>query len=192
MHRRWIIWCFLTVVLVGCQPVLPADQVGDERAGREQVQLTGEPLTQTSGFREPGVITATAVMTSLVPLHIDATALPTNAENAVAADPRLRLVGMAVYRQQYCGICHELAAAETTGTFGPTHNGIGSTAALRIEDARYSGTAVTAEEYLRESIVEPSAYLVQGYAVTSHPMPPYAHLDDSEINALLAFLLAQK
>ena len=42
--------------------------------------------------------------------------------------------GLAVYRQQYCGICHELAAAETVGAFGPPHDQMGFVAVQRIQD----------------------------------------------------------
>ena len=192
MYRLWMIWCFLILLYTGCQPVVPADQVAGVGAQRELLPLKGESPVEANGADAVGSIIETEVMISVGSSSVETNVSPASAENAAPADPRLVLAGMALYRKQYCGICHELAAAETTGTFGPTHDGIGRTAALRIADAAYTGTAGTAAEYLRESIVEPRAHVVDGYAITSHPMPPYAHLDDGDINALVAFLMAQK
>lgn len=97
-----------------------------------------------------------------------------------------------MYLQNYCGICHVLAAAGTRGTFGPSHDGLATTAKQRIADPAYRGKAVTVVQYLRESIVDPAAYAVPGYAHTSHPMPSYAHLPKRDLDALIYFLLQQK
>jgi mono/diheme cytochrome c family protein len=109
----------------------------------------------------------------------------------VAADSELIAAGLSAYRAQYCGICHLLDAAETRGTFGPTHNLLGATAAAYLADGTYVGGATTPAEYIRESIVDPQAFIVPGYATTSHRMPSYAHLDATTLDALVAFLLAQ-
>lgn len=106
-------------------------------------------------------------------------------------DAELLALGLTTYRAQYCGVCHALDAAETRGTFGPTHNDMGATAAARLLDPGYSGNATTAAEYITESILDPLIYSVPGYGITSHRMPPYTHLPDAEVAALTAFLLAQ-
>ncbi len=106
-----------------------------------------------------------------------------------AADPLAP--GITVYRTNYCGVCHELPAAETRGTFGPTHAGMGATAAERLLDPAYGGAATTPAEYIAESILLPSAYLVPGYATSAHPMPSFAHLPEADIAALVELLLAQ-
>jgi len=100
--------------------------------------------------------------------------------------------GYAVYLQQYCGVCHQLDAAATTGTFGPPHNDIGHIAAERVRAADYTGKATTAAAYLRESILEPTAYTVPEYTLTAHRMPAYTHLSPDDIDALVAMLLAQE
>jgi nitric oxide reductase subunit C len=99
---------------------------------------------------------------------------------------------MEVYRAQYCGACHELAVAGTAGVFGPAHDGLGTLAEQRITDPGYGGAATTVSEYIRESIVQPDAYLVAGYSASSHPMPAYEFLTEDEIEALVALLAAQK
>lgn len=100
--------------------------------------------------------------------------------------------GLAVYKQQYCGLCHQLDAAGTAGQFGPPHNGLGLTAEQRLHDPHYTGTATTAAEYIHESIITPKAYLVPGYEHTAHHMPAYGHLSESDVDALVQFLLHQK
>ncbi|GAB4409278.1 MAG: hypothetical protein Fur0044_02830 [Anaerolineae bacterium] len=99
---------------------------------------------------------------------------------------------MEVYKQQYCGLCHQLDAAATAGQFGPSHNGLGLTAEQRIHDAHYTGTATTAAEYIHESIITPKAYLAPGYEHTAHHMPAYGHLSESDVDALVQLLLQQK
>jgi hypothetical protein len=107
-------------------------------------------------------------------------------------DQQLAEKGRALYLKLYCGICHTLPAAATGGKFGPTHDHIATTAQTRVADPNYKGAAHTAEQYLLESITTPRAYLVTGFANTSHPMPTYAHLGMSDLDALVYFLLQQK
>lgn len=111
--------------------------------------------------------------------------------DATGRDPILDL-GLETYRHQYCGICHRLDAADTGGVFGPTHNAMGRTAAGRIQDPNYGGTATTAEAYIRESIVDPDAYIVPGFEFTRHRMPAYTALGDVELDALVQLLLEQE
>jgi mono/diheme cytochrome c family protein len=100
--------------------------------------------------------------------------------------------GLQVYRQQYCGICHRLDAASTAGMFGPDQNDIGRVAEQRIQEEQYQGEATTAAEYIRESIVNPGIYLAEGYEQSRHHMPPFTHLGEAEVEALVTMLLQQK
>lgn len=100
--------------------------------------------------------------------------------------------GIQVYKSQYCGVCHELEAAGTAGIFGPSHNEIGALAEQRIRNPRYTGSATTAAEYIRESILDPNAHIVDGYGGSRHPMPAFTHLDDTDVDALVQMLLQQR
>lgn len=100
--------------------------------------------------------------------------------------------GLELYRQQYCGTCHKLDKADTGGIFGPPHNGIGAIAAQRIRDEAYTGRATTAEDYLRESLVDPGRYLVPGFENTRYRMPAYTHLSETDLNALVQMLLREE
>ena len=117
---------------------------------------------------------------------------PTLAQQEPPSAPaELVAAGIAVYRAQYCGACHRLAVAGTCGTFGPSHDAMAATAAQRLADPEYAGSADTPEAYLRESILEPLLYLVPGFAMTPHAMPSFAHLTPEDVDALVALLLAQ-
>lgn len=96
--------------------------------------------------------------------------------------------GLALYQSNGCVGCHQLDAVSSVGTTGPTHNGMGATAAERIADPAYAGEATTAEEYIRESIVNPAAHIVEGY---QNVMPAYGALAEDQLNALVQMLLAQ-
>jgi hypothetical protein len=99
--------------------------------------------------------------------------------------------GLILYKTLYCGLCHELQAANTKGIFGPPHNDMGTIAAQRVQDPAYTGQATTAEDYLYESLVQPEVYIVEGYAASRHRMPSYAHLTPPDLDALTQFLLQQ-
>ena len=120
---------------------------------------------------------------------IDVASILTGGELDSAVPDPLLADGLELYKGQYCGICHEFRMTGSLGSSGPTHEGIGLTAAKRVRDPKYTGDAKTAEEYLRESIVIPTAYLVPGYERTMYRMPAYTTLSDSEVEALVQLLL---
>ncbi len=99
--------------------------------------------------------------------------------------------GLAVYKEQYCGVCHQLNAAGTRGIFGPSHDGMRDLAAARIRDPAYRGAASDIYAYLHESIVEPDVYYVEGFALSQHRMPTYRHIPDEDLEALIVYLAEQ-
>jgi mono/diheme cytochrome c family protein len=99
---------------------------------------------------------------------------------------------VAVYRDAYCGACHTLTVASTRGTFAPNHDSMGVLAEVRLQDPRYQGAAQTPADYIRESILEPRAYIEDTYQITHHPMPPYSHLSPEAIEAMVTLLLIQR
>ncbi len=86
--------------------------------------------------------------------------------------------GETVAQDNGCMTCHSTDGAKLVG---PTwQNLYGS------EKTFDDGSTATAdEEYLRESIVEPSAKVVEGFPPS---MVPYDYLSDSEINSLVAYI----
>lgn len=110
------------------------------------------------------------------------------AENR-SVDTALLELGKDVYRRQSCGVCHRLAAVESLGTFGPPHDNLAEIAGERIHEDRYKGPASTPQEYIRESIVDPLAFLVSGYQITRFPMPIFTNLSEQEVDALVYLLM---
>ncbi len=90
-----------------------------------------------------------------------------------------------------CTLCHnELGRA-------PMLDQVGVNAQARLDDARYDGEASDIEGYLRESLVAPSAYVVEGFGKagtndTESPMPSTEGgsiaLSEPELAAVLAYL----
>lgn len=99
--------------------------------------------------------------------------------------------GRKLYLQRHCGGCHALAAVGAEGFFGPPHDAMGEVAEERVASPDYGGDATDAAGYVRESIVNPQAYVVPGFALTRHPMPAY-DLSEDDLAALVAFLMAQQ
>ena len=199
----------LALAAVGCQPVQPVsgqaaapselpDVVASDTMTETVAISVSMSVAESSAITESGGVTTTAgspVVAATVALTetvtVTETGVSSETSSSASFDPALVNAGLTVYRAQYCGVCHTVDAAETRGTFGPPHNGMGATAAARLTDDTYHGAATTPAEYVRESIVDPQAFIVPGYATTSHRMPPYAHLDEASVDALVAFLLAQ-
>lgn len=125
-----------------------------------------------------------AAVVSLPPTATATPAAPLTPEQQLAA-------GIKVYDKYYCGTCHALTANGSTSQFGPTHDAMVATAEQRIKEADYSGTAKTAEEYIRESITHPETFIVADYRNTTMPMPTY-RLTEAEVNNLVKMLLMQK
>ncbi|MFQ5581057.1 MAG: c-type cytochrome [Mariprofundaceae bacterium] len=90
-----------------------------------------------------------------------------------------------------CTLCHNAMGR------APMLGKIGTVATERMADSRYKGEAKTAEEYMHESLVKPSAYVVAGFGKsgtndTESPMPDVSGgsigLSDAEIKAVIAYL----
>lgn len=82
--------------------------------------------------------------------------------------------------QPGCITCHSLDAG--TVIVGPSMAGIASRAASTV-----SGMA--AEEYLRESILDPNAYLVETFPKDTMPPVWGDELTDEQVDQLIAYLL---
>lgn len=106
-----------------------------------------------------------------------ATPTPSSEEEA---DPVAR--GQRVFLDRGCGGCHTVEGI-SAGTVGPDQTNIGSVAETRVP-------GMTAEEYILESILNPSAYVVEGYSDDVMPKNYNELLASEEISDLVAFLLS--
>lgn len=100
-------------------------------------------------------------------------------------------VGARIYARA-CTLCHS-----GLGDRAPKLDAIATVWRERIGDPRYRGSAKTLEAYLRESMVEPSVYVVKGFGKpgtgdNESPMPSATKgalaLSPSEIDAVIGYL----
>ncbi len=86
--------------------------------------------------------------------------------------------GKAVYAENGCGSCHTFGPAGSRGTTGPNLN--------ELEQSAEEANQGTVEEYTRESIRNPNAYVKPGFP--EGVMPAYDGLQPKQLNDLVAFL----
>ncbi len=91
--------------------------------------------------------------------------------------------GQTLFASQGCSACHSVGSNTIVG---PGLGGIGTRAATRKEDL------LTGGQYLYQSIIDPSAYVVQGFS-DGIMLPIFGDtLSEQEINDLIAYLLTLK
>ena len=110
----------------------------------------------------PAVLTADTYMDKVTPLLANA-----NATN-----------GPAMFDTYQCAVCHVAGAGNG---LAPSLDGIGQRAATRRPP-------LTAAAYLYESIIHPTAYVVEGYGEIM-PQNFDERLSDQELGDLIAYLL---
>ena len=130
------------------------------------------------------------------PIVVSAALPETTASDVAAASADPVALGEAVYRRSppACFSCH--STAEGTVLVGPSLAGLATRAAAIVASPSYKGAARSADEYIRESIVDPSAYVVPGptFGVGDQSfMPPLdTVLTPDEIDQLVAYLATFK
>ncbi len=82
-----------------------------------------------------------------------------------------------------CSTCHSLEPGVVV--VGPSHDGVGTRAATYV-------AGVSAEDYLRESIITPNAHIVEGFVEGVMYQNYAAELTETEIDDLVAYLLTLK
>lgn len=97
----------------------------------------------------------------------------TETQPAAEGDPA---AGQQVYAANGCGSCHKFMPAGSSGTTGPNLDELPMLAENAGEDL---------QEFTRESIENPDAYVEEGYP---EGLMPTADLDEKELNDLVAFL----
>ena len=91
--------------------------------------------------------------------------------------------GRQIFVAAGCGSCHVLAEARTSGTIGPSLDELADAAG-----ERRPGTS--AEEYVRQSLLDPDTFVVRGYE--RGVMPSFeGRLDDRQVQTLVDYLLGR-
>lgn len=92
-------------------------------------------------------------------------------------------LGEALYKQYACSACHSL---DGTNMVGPTFKGLWGK-----QEPLADGTSVLVDEnYIRESIYQPAAKIVKGFAPTMTPF--LGVIPEAQIDPIIAFIKAQK
>jgi cytochrome c2 len=97
--------------------------------------------------------------------------------------------GEKLFASNGCSACHSLKEDEVI--VGPSLYHIGQAASDIIKDSGYTGKAKTAQDYVHESIVQPNAYVVPGFAPGIMPQDFGAKLSAQDIDDLIAFLMTK-
>ena len=124
-----------------------------------------------------------AVTAAIVVLLVGATVAvyaidPGKQQAASAADESGSVEGETVFLTKGCTGCHSRAGV-SEGFIGPDLTALSDRAGDRVE-------GLTAEEYVRQSVLDPRAYVVSGF----DPVMPVLPVDTSELDALVEFLLS--
>src|SRR5690606_10033856 len=119
----------------------------------------------------------------------------TVAEPTAAASDDPIAQGELVFRQTppACFACHSTSPGVALA--GPSLAGLATRAAALVDSAHYTGSATDAEGYIRESIVNPHAYLVPGAMFSSGgrsfmPDNNQETLSAEQIDQLVAYMLS--
>jgi mono/diheme cytochrome c family protein len=109
----------------------------------------------------------------------EARPLPQTVIGTVAQGPSGSAAGKTLFTSNGCGGCHTYKPAASAGKVGPDLDKLAA-------DAKKANHGST-EEYTKESIEDPGAYVVPGYP--NGVMPVYeGKLTDSQIDDLVSFL----
>ena len=110
---------------------------------------------------------------------------------AMTMDQFIALGGKIYNGKGTCTLCHNSMGR------APMLDKVGAVSEERMKDARYKGAAKAVQEYLHESLVKPSAFVVSGFGKsgtndTESPMPDVSGggigLSEAEIAAVIAYL----
>lgn len=96
---------------------------------------------------------------------------------AEVADP---IEGRTIFLTKGCTGCHSREGDSETGFVAPDLTGLADRAGNRVE-------GLSAEEYVRQSVLDPQAYIVDGYGSQMPVLP----VDAEELDALIGYLLSE-
>ena len=103
-----------------------------------------------------------------------------DSDTAEAIDGEALFASTVLEGQAGCVTCHSLSPGQVI--VGPSLANIGADAGTRVE-------GLTAEAYVEQSIVDPSAYVVDGFDDGQMPSVWGDVLSDAQIGALVNYLL---
>jgi cytochrome c oxidase subunit II len=94
--------------------------------------------------------------------------------------------GLAVFDSNGCGGCHTLAAAKSTGKVGPSLDDITTNFTRAKAEGKTKATDLAG--FIKESIVDPDAYIAKGYAPGIMPTTFGTSLSAKQLSDVVAFV----
>jgi mono/diheme cytochrome c family protein len=128
-----------------------------------------------------GLLVTTVIVVLLAGATVAVYAIDPGAEQATAAEESApgSVEGETVFLTKGCTGCHSREGV-SEGFVGPDLTALADRAGDRVE-------GLSAEEYVRQSVLDPQTYIVDGYGEQMPVLP----VDDAELNALVEFLLSE-
>lgn len=128
---------------------------------------------------------------SLVPLVLAACGSDAGPGPDATVDPE---EAAAIFQKGGCVACHVIPGVPgAVGTIGPDLSQMGDTADEHLQSEAYTGAAKTAEEYIREAVIEPDAFVPadcpSGPCQPGQMPPTLAELfSEEELNTVVQYL----
>ena len=146
----------------------------------------------TQGWPPRPILVSTGLMTTAATEQPGVTPVPTRPVTA-GDDPRA--AGENLFRTvaPACHACHSTTPGMNMA--GPSLAGIRARAEMLLDSDEYTGDADDVEDYIEESIVDPSAYIVPGqmYSANAMSFMPNTYgdaLTEEQIEQLVAYLMS--
>lgn len=198
MRTRWLIFGLLVLtgsILIGCGTAAEAPRPTFEPTETFDFSIR---VTEAVAVNKGDDVNVVAVLPTDTPAPTDTPMpLPTDtpAPTATSAPPTETAVpteepsteavgdpvnGQALFVQNACNACHNVDSE--TMLVGPGLLHLGERAATRQE-------GMSAYDYLHQSIVDPNAYVVEGFAPNMMPPTFGTTLTEDQINDIIAYLL---
>jgi mono/diheme cytochrome c family protein len=124
-----------------------------------------------------GLLVAAVIVVLLAGATVAVYALDPRPQPEAAADS---IEGRTVFLTKGCTGCHSREGDSDIGFIGPDLTGLADRAGDRVD-------GLSAEEYVRQSVLDPQAYIVDGYGSQMPVLP----LDALELDALVVYLLGE-
>ena len=127
-----------------------------------------------------GLLVTAAIVVLLVGATVAVYAIDPGTQQAASASEGSpgSVEGQTVFLTKGCTGCHTRAGV-SEGFIGPDLTDLADRAGDRVE-------GLSAEEYVRQSVLDPQAYIVSGYGGQMPVLP----VDTEELDALVEFLLS--
>ena len=151
---------------------------------RDQVELVATGLLAATLLASTAVVlSADGDVDGGTPVAAVAHATPSAPTSL--AETGVEEYGRMLFLTKGCSGCHALAGAPNTLEIGPRLTDL-----ARVAATRRPGTS--AEDYVRESILEPQAFLTPGYGTHPDEQMPQLRVDPAERDVLVGFLLSPR